>query len=216
MKQTTVASNNKLLMNIVNTKHIKQLTNAHNIFAFINAKYGTPPNLTRPQGFISLSKIILEQQVSLASANAHFLKLNGYLVEFTPSNILKLTDEEMRSCQISRQKTKYLRALSTAILSGDVDLEELPKLNETEIRKQLTSIKGIGDWTTDIYLMFCLQSKDIFPIGDIAVVNTVKELSDAKTKEEIILLAEKWKPFRSLAVYFLWHYYLNKRNRPSE
>ena len=216
MKQTTVASNKKSLMNIVNPKHIKQLTNAHNIFALINEKYGTPPNWSRPQGFISLSKIILEQQVSLASANAHFLKLNSYLVEFTPSNILKLTDEEMRNCQISRQKTKYLRALSTAIISGDVDLEELPKLNETEIRKQLTSIKGIGDWTTDIYLMFCLQSKDIFPIGDIAVVNTVKELSDAKTKEEIILLAEKWKPLRSLAVYFLWHYYLNKRNRPSE
>ena len=136
--------------------------------------------------------------------------------EFTPSNILKLTDEEMRTCQISRQKTKYLRALSTAIISGDIDLEELPKLNETEIRKQLTSIKGIGNWTTDIYLMFCLQSKDIFPIGDIAVVNTIKELSDAKTKEEIILLAEKWKPFRSLAVYFFWHYYLKKRNRPSE
>lgn len=206
----------KSLMNIVNPKHVKQLTNAHNIFALINENYGNPPNWTRPQGFISLSKIILEQQVSLASANAHFIKLNSYLVEFTPSNILKLTDEEMRSCQISRQKTKYLRALSTAIISGDVDLEELPKLNETEIRKQLTSIKGIGDWTTDIYLMFCLQSKDIFPIGDIAVVNTVKELSDAKTKEEIILLAEKWKPFRSLAVYFLWHYYLNKRNRPSK
>lgn len=203
-------------MNIVNPKDIKQLTNAHNIFAFINENYGTPPNWTRPQGFVSLSKIILEQQVSIASANAHFLKLNSYLVEFTPSNILKLTDEEMRICQISRQKTKYLRALSTAIISGDVDLEKLPKLNETEIRKQLTSIKGIGDWTTDIYLMFCLQSKDIFPIGDIAVVNTVKELSDAKTKEEIILLSEKWKPFRSLAVYFLWHYYLNKRNRPSE
>jgi DNA-3-methyladenine glycosylase II len=203
-------------MNIVNPKHIKQLTSAHNIFALINENYGTPPNWTRPQGFISLSKIILEQQVNLASANAHFIKLNSYLAEFTPSNILKLTDEEMRRCQISRQKTKYLRALSTAIISGDVDLEELPKLNETEIRKQLTSIKGIGDWTTDIYLMFCLQSKDIFPIGDIAVVNTVKELSDAKTKEEIILLAEKWKPFRSLAVYFLWHYYLNKRNRPSE
>jgi len=206
----------KSLMNIVNPKHIKQLTSAHNIFALINENYGTPPNWTRPQGFISLSKIILEQQVNLASANAHFIKLNSYLAEFTPSNILKLTDEEMRRCQISRQKTKYLRALSTAIISGDVDLEELPKLNETEIRKQLTSIKGIGDWTTDIYLMFCLQSKDIFPIGDIAVVNTVKELSDAKTKEEIILLAEKWKPFRSLAVYFLWHYYLNKRNRPSE
>ncbi len=203
-------------MNIVNPKHIKQLTKAHTIFALINEKYGPPPNWTRPQGFISLSKIILEQQVSLASANAHFLKLHNYLVEYTPSSIIKLTDEEMRSCQISRQKTKYLRALSTAIISGGVDLEELPKLKETEIRKQLTSIKGIGDWTTDIYLMLCLQSKDIFPIGDIAVINTVKELSDAKTKEEIILLAEKWKPYRSLAVYFLWHYYLNKRNRPSE
>lgn len=200
-------------MNIVNPQHIELLTKVHNIFAFINKKYGTPPNWTRPQGFISLSKIILEQQVSLASAKAHFIKLNEYLVEFTPSNIIKLTDEEMRSCQISRQKTKCLRALSTAILNGDVDLEELPKLNETEIRKQLTSIKGIGDWTTDIYLMFCLQSKDIFPIGDIAIVNTVKELSDAKTKEDIILLAENWKPLRSLAAYFLWHYYLNKRNR---
>lgn len=216
MKQTAVSANNKSLMDIVNPKHIKQLTNTDNIFAFINEKYGAPPNWTRPQGFVSLSKIILEQQVSLASANAHFLKLNSYLVEFTPTNILKLTDEEMRNCQISRQKTKYLRALSTAILNGGVDLEELPKLDEYEIRKKLTSIKGIGDWTTDIYLMFCLQSKDIFPIGDIAVVNTVKELSDAKTKEEIILLSEKWKPFRSLAVYFLWHYYLKKRNRLSE
>jgi DNA-3-methyladenine glycosylase II len=151
--------------------------------------------------------------VSLASANAHFLKLNTYLKEFTPANILKLTDDEMRNCQISRQKTKYLRGLSTAILEGQIDLEKLPGLDEAEIRKQLTAIKGIGDWTTDVYLMFCLQAKDIFPIGDIAVVNTVKELTDAKTREEIILLAEKWRSYRSLAAYFLWHYYLKKRNR---
>lgn len=200
-------------MNIVNPKDIKLLTESHRIFAFIHGKYGAPPNWTRPQGFISLSKIILEQQVSLASANAHFLKLNSYLEAFVPSNILKLTDEEMRSCQISRQKAKYLRGLSEAILNGVIDLEKLSKLDESTIRKQLTSIKGIGDWTTDIYLMFCLQAKDIFPIGDIAVVNTVKELTDAKTKEEILLLAEQWRPYRSLAVYFLWHYYLNKRNR---
>jgi DNA-3-methyladenine glycosylase II len=204
------------MTNIVNQKDINQLIKTDKLFAFINDKYGSPPNWNRPQGFISLSKIILEQQVSLASAKAHFLKLDNYLDEFTPSNILELTDEEMRTCQISRQKSKYLRALSTAILNGNIDLNELPKLNETEIRNQLTQIKGIGDWTTDIYLMFCLQSKDIFPNGDIAVVNTIKELSDAKTKEEIILLAEKWKPLRSLAAYFLWHYYLKKRDRPSE
>jgi DNA-3-methyladenine glycosylase II len=181
------------------------------MFAFIDAKYGPPPNWSRPQGFISLSKIILEQQISQASANAHFLKLAGYMSEFTPSNILKLTDEEMRICQISRQKTKYLRELSAAILNGIIDLHELSTLNETEVRKQLTSIKGIGDWTADIYLMFCLQSKNIFPIGDIAIIKAAKELYKVKTKEEIAFLSENWKPFRSLAAYYLWHYYLSKR-----
>ena len=203
-------------MNIVNPHGIEQLLKKDQIFAFINELYGVPPNWSRPQGFISLSKMILEQQVSLASANAHFVKLNSFIDGFTPSNILSLTEEEMRTCQISRQKAKYLRALSTAILAQELNLEELPELNEHEIRKQLTAIKGIGHWTTDVYLMFCLQAKDIFPIGDIALVNTVKELTTAKTTDEILLLAEKWRPYRSLAVYFFWHYYLKKRNRSSE
>ena len=201
---------------IVNQKDIEQLIGTDKIFSFIIEKYGIPPNWTRPQGFITLSQMILEQQVSLASAKAHFLKLNDYLNEFTPSNILRLTDEEMRNCQISRQKARYLRTLSQAIQNDDIDLEKLPLSNETEIRKQLTNINGIGNWTADVYLMFCLQSKDIFPVGDIAVVNTMKELSGTQTKDEILLLAEKWRPYRSLAVYFLWHYYLKKRNRPSE
>jgi DNA-3-methyladenine glycosylase II len=201
---------------IVNKKDIKHLIEIDGIFASIAEKYGHPPNWTRPDGFISLSKIILEQQVSLASANAHFHKLSNYLQEFTPSGILKLTDGEMRDCQISRQKAKYLRALSSAIIHEDINLDKLPGQSETEVRKQLTKIKGIGDWTTDIYLMFCLQSKDIFPIGDIAVVNTVKELTGVTSKEEILNLAEKWRPYRSLAVYFFWHYYLIKRNRYSD
>jgi DNA-3-methyladenine glycosylase II len=198
---------------IVNQKDIDRLIKIDGIFASIAESYGYPPNWTRPIGFISLSKIILEQQVSLASANAHFLKLSSYLREFTPYEILRLTDSEMRICQISRQKAKYLRALSTAIIHVDINLEKLPELEEPEVRKQLTKIKGIGHWTADIYLMFCLQAKDIFPIGDIAVVNTIKELCGVTTKAEIILLAEKWKPNRSLAVYFLWHYYLCKRNK---
>jgi DNA-3-methyladenine glycosylase II len=199
------------LENIVNREDIKELTGIDQIFAFIDAKYGHPPNWSRPQGFISLSKIILEQQVSQASANAHFLKLTGYMSDFTPSNILKLTDEEMRICQISHQKSKYLRELSAAILDGVIDLHELSKLNGTEVRKQLTNIKGIGDWTADIYLMFCLQSKNIFPTGDTAVVNAAKELSRLKTKEEVVFLSESWIPFRSLAAYYLWHYYLSKK-----
>jgi len=202
--------------NIVNTEDVRTLIGVDHIFAKISEQYGIPPNWTRPQGFISLSKLILEQQVSLASANAHFLKLHAFVGEFTPSNLLQLTDEEMRNCHISRQKAKYLRALSEAIISGELDLAALPKLSEPEVRKQLTGISGIGHWTADVYLMFCLQFKDIFPIGDIAVVNTIKELTKAKTKEEITALAEQWKPLRSLAVYFLWYHYLKKRNRTSE
>ena len=202
-----------MLGKIVNITDIKKLTSSHKIFSFIKDKYGIPPNWQRPEGFISLSKIILEQQVSLASAEAHFKKLNKYLPEFSPSEILKLTDEEMRACQISRQKAKYLRALSQAILNKELDFNSLSRLNPIEVRKILTNIKGIGDWTTDIYLMFCLQTKDIFPMGDIALISTIKELTKVKTKSGIVRLTQKWKPYRSLAAYFLWYYYLKKRNR---
>jgi DNA-3-methyladenine glycosylase II len=196
---------------IVNEKDIAALAGSDKMIFSIHRRHGAPPNWSRPAGFVSLSKIILEQQVSLASANAHFLKLNNYIDEFTPANILKLTDAEMRTSQISRQKSKYLRELSTAILNRDIDLEKLSGMDEPAIRRQLTGIKGIGNWTADIYLLFCLQAKDIFPIGDIAIVNTIKELTPARTREEMLLMSEGWKPFRSLASYFLWHYYLEER-----
>lgn len=198
---------------IVNSQDIKKLTAAHTIFFKLKEQYGIPPNWQRPQGFVSLSRIILEQQVSLAAAEAHFKKLNSYLSEFSPPEILKLTDEEMRACQISRQKAKYLRGLSIAVINKDLFFDKLPKLSLEEVRKKLTSIKGIGHWTTDIYLMFCLQSKDIFPLGDVALINTIKELTKVKTKSGIVRLTQKWKPNRSLAAYFLWYYYLKKRNR---
>lgn len=201
---------------IVNNSDINKLTSSHKTFSKIKEKYGNPPNWQRPQGFVSLSRIILEQQVSLASAEAHFNKLNNYLPKFSPAEIIKLTDEEMRACQISRQKTKYLHALSQAVLNKELVFDELPKMSPEEVRKKLTSIKGIGNWTADIYLMFCLQAKDIFPLGDIALINTIKELTKAKTTRGIIRLTKKWKPHRSLAAYFLWHYYLKKRNRNSE
>lgn len=198
---------------IVNTPDIKKLISSHKLFLKIKEKYGVPPNWQRPEGFVSLARIILEQQVSLASAEAHFIKLNNYLSEFSPSEILKLTDEEMRACQISRQKAKYLRALSQAILKKELDFGSLSKLDASEVRTKLTSIKGIGDWTTDIYLMFCLQNKDIFPLGDIALITTIKELTKIKSEEGIIRFTKKLKPLRSLAAYFLWYYYLKKRKR---
>lgn len=200
-------------MSIVNEKDIDTLTGKHSLFQKIFQQYGQPPSWSRPAGFISLSKIILEQQVSLASANAHFNKLNNFLPAFTPENILRLTDEEMFTCQISRQKAKYLRALSTAIVQNEINLDHLHSLDEESVRSQLTSINGIGHWTADIYLMFCLQAKDIFPIGDVAIVNSMKELTLTNNKEDMLQMAKSWRPLRSLASYFLWHSYLKKRNR---
>ena len=198
---------------IVNNNDIQALASSHNLFLKIKDLYGIPPNWQRPQGFISLSKIILEQQVSLSSAEAHFKKLSSYVKEFSPKEILKLSDEEMKTFQISRQKAKYLRELSNAIINKGLIFDELPKISVDDVRKKLTSIKGIGNWTTDIYLMFCLQSKDIFPLGDIALINTIKELTKVKTHSGIGRLTQRWKPYRSLAAYFLWYYYLKKRNR---
>lgn len=198
---------------IVNQKDVEFLLEKDKIIREIYASYGSPPNWERSPDFISLSKIILEQQVSLSSAKAHFERLNAYLKEFNPENILKLSDKEMRNCHISWQKAKYLRNLSEAINNQELILNELIGLDEPRIRARLTSIKGIGNWTADVYLLFCLQHKDIFPIGDIAVVNTIKKLYEVSTREEILLIAETWKPYRSLATYFMWHHYLSVRGR---
>jgi DNA-3-methyladenine glycosylase II len=120
---------------IVNISDVEELISKDKLFAKIKTLFGLPPNWTRSQGFISLSKIILEQQVSLASAEAHFKKLNNYLPEFSPTEILILTDEEMKACQISRQKAKYLRVLSQAVLSEELDFKELSKLCPVEVKK---------------------------------------------------------------------------------
>ncbi len=201
------------MQSIVNPRAIRALQKREKRFAEIIRLHGLPPSWSRPQGFESLAKIILEQQVSLESANAHFRKLKSALPAFVPEELLQLTDEQMRACQVSRQKTKYLRALAEAVLSEQLELHTLENLSEPEIRAQLTEIKGIGNWTADIYLMFCLQSPDIFPAGDIAVIQAARELFALDSKEAVIAQSEKWKPYRSLAAYLLWHSYLKKRNR---
>jgi len=198
---------------IVNQTDLDKLLQLDDVFVTINSLHGPPPDWNRPEGFSTLAKIILEQQVSLQCANAHFNKLNTYLPAFTPNEIVKLSDEEMRLCQISRQKSHYLKELARAIIHKKIDLENFSVLPLDLVRQQLKEIKGIGDWTVDIYLMFCLQAKDILPLGDVAIINTMKELTNSASKEEIIERSENWKPLRSLATFHLWHYYLSKRKR---
>lgn len=200
-------------MAIINPQAITSLCEKDHIFSAIIEKYGEAPNWERPEGFETLARIILEQQVSLESAQAAYQRLKQKLSVFAPTAILQLSDEEMRACSVSRQKTRYIKALAQAILNGDLDLEQLPTLPTETAKTELKKIVGIGEWTAKIYLMFCLQKEDIFPEGDIAAINTVKELWQAKSKEEVLEITKKWSPYRSAATYLLWHYYLCKRGR---
>lgn len=200
-------------MSRIPKKIIQELCQRDEIFQTIYDRYGIAPDWSRPSGFSTLIHIILEQQVSLESAQAAYNKLATKLGQITPTKLLQLSDDELRACYFSRQKTSYARALSQAILQGDLDLTELEKLPAATIREQLIAIKGIGNWTIDIYLIFCLKSPDIFPPGDIAAINSTKELTGLKSKDAVVKRSEMWQPYRSYATKMLWHSYLCKRGR---
>ena len=177
-------------------------------------EYGLPPMWSRPAIFQSLILTILEQQVSLASAYSAFKKLKEKIGFVTPKKILALTDEELKACYFSRQKIIYARALATAILTKKLNLKKLALLTDEEIRIELKKIKGIGDWTVDVYLMHALQRSDLFPLGDIALVNSlkhVKQLHPKTTKEEMLTIAESWRPHRTVASMILWHAYIQRK-----
>jgi DNA-3-methyladenine glycosylase II len=177
-------------------------------------QYGCPPLWTRKPDFQTLIHIILEQQVSLASAKAALNKLKEKLGTITPKKLLALSDAELRACYFSRQKTVYARSLANAIVSKQVSLKSFSTLDDTEARSLLKKIKGIGDWTADVYLLFALQRTDIFPIGDLAMVSALKELKNLSretTQQELLKVANGWKPYRSVATMILWHYYIQKK-----
>ena len=172
---------------------------------------GAPPLWAREPGFPTLIHIILEQQVSLASAKAAFSKLNESAGELTPERFLAFTDGELRDIGFSKQKTSYGRGLSQAILEGELDLGELSSLDDASVRNELVKIKGIGPWTADIYLLMVLLRPDIWPAGDLALAKAaqaIKNLPSIPAPEMLAEIAEGWKPWRAVAARVLWHYYL--------
>jgi len=180
--------------------------------AAIIKAHGYPPMWTRPNTFETLIHIILEQQVSLASALSALNKLREKITDVHPEKLLQLTDEELKACYFSRQKTVYARHLAEALHKGHIDLAAMKKMPDDEVRATLTSLKGIGNWTVDVYLMFVLQRADIFPLGDLAAVNAlkrIKHLPKDTTKENLLTITEQWQPYRTVATMILWHFYLS-------
>ncbi|MEO5891701.1 MAG: DNA-3-methyladenine glycosylase 2 family protein [Ferruginibacter sp.] len=175
-----------------------------------------PPFWNRAPSFETLVHIILEQQVSLASALAAMKKLKSKVRDITPLNLLALSDEELKACYFSRQKIIYTRHLATAILNDELNIDELSLLDNDAVRSTLTKIKGIGNWTVDVYLMMVLQRTDLFPLGDVALMTSMREtkkLAKEVAREAIAEIASAWKPYQTVAAFILWHSYLCKRNR---
>ena len=186
----------------------KRDTDIENIISTL----GPPPMRMREPGFAALVYIILEQQVSLASAKAVFDRLSQSIVELTPGEFLKLDADTLKQIGFSRQKKRYCRNLAHRIINRSLDLNKLEMMDDNQARTELLKITGIGRWTADIYLLTALRRADIWPNGDLALATAVqrkKRLHSRPTLKELEKMSELWKPWRAVAAMIFWHYYLN-------
>ena len=213
-------------MSAVSTLNIDQLTEANLVdavaelgrrdadLAAVVAKHGLPPLWARKPGFATMVHIILEQQVSLASAKAAFDRLAATLGTVTPRGLLTLDDAQLKQIGFSWQKTAYARHLAQAIVSRQFSFKQLERMDDEAARRALVRLKGIGPWTADIYLLMVLRRPDVWPIGDLALqlaAQRVKALDARPTPLQLDALGESWRPYRAVAARVLWHHYLSER-----
>lgn len=172
----------------------------------------------RKPGFTTLVHIILEQQVSLASAKAAFDRLIARVSPLTPVHFLKQNDAKLKAIGFSRQKTVYCRHLAQTVSTGQLNLAGLNLIDDNAVRQKLITIKGIGLWTANIYLLMALRRPDIWPVRDLALsvaTQRLKNLPSRPTPDELDSIGSNWKPWRAVATRILWHYYLQNIKRKS-
>lgn len=178
--------------------------------------YGPPPPRTRPPGLKTLLKIMVQQQVSIASAEAIWCRLNGAVAPLSARRLLDVDQEALRSAGLSRQKARYVLALAEAVASRRVSFRRIERLDDEAAIAELTQVAGIGRWTAEIYLMGAHQRPDVFPAADLALMvaaQMLKGLPERPDVKAMYVLAEPWRPWRSMAARLLWHYYRHARRR---
>ncbi|MGX1790110.1 DNA-3-methyladenine glycosylase family protein [Bosea sp. NPDC055332] len=182
----------------------------------IISRTGIPPLRRRESGFLSLASIIVSQQLSVASARAVWTRVESVLSPLTPERVLAASDEEMRLSGLSRPKQKTLRAVAAAIIESRLDLVSLETATPEFVHTHMTAVSGIGPWTADVYLLFCLGHRDGFAAGDLAVQEAAKVafgLPARPKPAELAVLAEAWRPWRGVAARLLWAYYAVLKSR---
>lgn len=182
--------------------------------AEVRRRFGVPPLWARRPGFSALVRIILEQQVSLASARAAFERLRGAVDRLTPRAFLELDAATLRRVGFSRQKAGYCRSLAEEIVEGRLRLADLARVGDQAAHDRLTRLRGVGRWTADIYLLMALCRPDVWPRGDLALAKAaqrVKGLPTLPDDDELEAMAAGWRPWRAVAARLLWHDYLSRR-----
>lgn len=171
---------------------------------------GRPKSRKRDPGFATLVRIIIDQQVSVQAGAAIWARLVGNVGEVTPETVISAGIDGLRASGLSGGKARYVMGIAEAIKGGALDLDGLGRCREATIRTKLTALKGIGDWTADIYLMFALGRPDIWPVGDIAIraaAGNLMGLAERPDADQTMIIGEAWRPYRSIAAIMLWHYY---------
>ena len=182
--------------------------------ATIVDRYGMPPLWPREPGFATLLHIILEQQVSLASAKTAYDRLCAAIGPPLPRAFLSLDDAQLKAIGFSRQKTRYGRELARAIIEGRLEMERLASADDDTVRAELIKLPGIGTWTVDVYLLLALRRPDAFAASDLALLTAVQQVKKLKSRpspEQVEKMAERWRPYRAGAARLLWHAYLSER-----
>lgn len=185
-------------------------------FARVVEAYGEPPQRHRRPGFESLLKIIVQQQVSLASGTAIWRRMKRGLPRLSAARVAQAGEAELRALGLSRQKARYARALADAVASRDLNLARLHRLGDEAVAAELTRIKGIGPWTAEIYLLSALRRPDVWPAGDLALAVAAQVLKDLPARpgiEQMREQADAWRPHRAAAARLLWHYYRGVQGR---
>jgi DNA-3-methyladenine glycosylase II len=186
------------------------------VFASILADAGPPRFRRRRNGFATLLHIILEQQVSIDAAAAMHRRLSETCRPLTPEGFLDLDEATLRACGFSRQKAGYARALATRVAAGDFDFDRLAAADDAATQAELLSLRGIGRWSADVYMLFALGRADIWPAADLGLQLGIAErlgLPARPDEPEVRRLGEAWQPWRSVAACLFWQAYLHKRRR---
>jgi len=182
--------------------------------ARVHALAGDPPLRRRPAGFKGLARVIVGQQLSIASAKAIWQRLEARVRPFTTESLLATPDKDLRLAGLSAGKIATLRGVAESVTNGSLDLDALKRAREGLIHAKLTALKGIGPWTADIYILFCLARADAWSPGDLALRVAVKDAFALEARPDqalMIEIAEAWRPWRAVAARMLWSYYAFRR-----